>query len=144
MAASKFACAHALHDYKLYSCSVFFILTLLVCLSGGLYKGTEAPQGAAGSAYDAMCSAKRKILAQGTSFCFLFCFVLFCFVLAKKLAFHSLQNSASGCSIHLTNFCVIDGERFDFYLVFSKLNNLLKITVSNNRFRKNKTSSRTN
>lgn len=68
----------------------------------------------------------------------------FCFVLAKKLAFHSLQNSASGCSIHLTNFCVIDGERFDFYLVFSKLHNLLKITVSNNRFRKNKTSSRTN
>lgn len=33
-------------------------------LLGGLYKGTEALQGAAGSAYDAMCSAKRKILAQ--------------------------------------------------------------------------------
>ena len=80
MAVSKFACAHALHDYKFYSCSVFFILTLLVYLSGGLYKGTEAPQGAAGSAYDAMCSAKRKILAQGTSFFFLvFFFVLFCF-----------------------------------------------------------------
>ena len=74
MAATKFACAHAVHDYKFYSCSVFLILTLLVCLSGGLYKGTEAPQGAAGSAYDAMCSAKRKILAQGTSFFFLFCF----------------------------------------------------------------------
>lgn len=33
-------------------------------LLGGLYKGTHAPQGAAGSAYDAMCSAKIKILAD--------------------------------------------------------------------------------
>ena len=80
MAVSKFALAQALHYYKFYGCSVFFILTLLVCLSGGLYKGTEAPQGAAGSAYDAMCSAKIKMLAQGTSFFFfVLCFVLFCF-----------------------------------------------------------------
>ncbi|XP_068686388.1 uncharacterized protein [Montipora foliosa] len=33
-------------------------------LLGGLYKGTQAPQGAAGSAFDAMCSAKVKILAE--------------------------------------------------------------------------------
>lgn len=33
--------------------------------SGGLYKGTQAPQGAAGSAYDAMSGAKVKILADG-------------------------------------------------------------------------------
>ena len=33
--------------------------------SGGLYKGTQAPQGAAGSAYDAMSGAKIKILADG-------------------------------------------------------------------------------
>lgn len=74
MAVSKFACAQALHDSKFYTFSVFFILMSLVCLSGGLYKGTEAPQGAAGSAYDAMCSAKIKILAQGTSFFFFFFF----------------------------------------------------------------------
>lgn len=33
-------------------------------LLGGLYKGTQAPQGAAGSAYDAMCDVKIKILAD--------------------------------------------------------------------------------
>ncbi|XP_078380491.1 uncharacterized protein LOC144663421 [Oculina patagonica] len=33
-------------------------------LLGGLYKGTQAPQGAAGSAYDAMSGAKIKILAD--------------------------------------------------------------------------------
>lgn len=33
-------------------------------LLGGLYKGTQAPQGAAGSAYDAMCPAKLKMLAD--------------------------------------------------------------------------------
>lgn len=33
-------------------------------LLGGLYKGTQAPQGAAGSAYDAMSGAKVKILAD--------------------------------------------------------------------------------
>ncbi|CAH3106479.1 unnamed protein product [Porites lobata] len=34
-------------------------------LLGGLYKGTQAPQGAAGSAYDDMCASKIKILADG-------------------------------------------------------------------------------
>mgnify|MGYP000397496322 CR=1 FL=1 len=34
-------------------------------LLGGLYKGTQAPQGAAGSAYDTMSAAKIKILADG-------------------------------------------------------------------------------
>ena len=34
-------------------------------LLGGLYKGTQAPQGAAGSAYDAMSGAKIKILGEG-------------------------------------------------------------------------------
>ena len=34
-------------------------------LLGGLYKGTQAPQGAAGSAYDAMSGAKIKILGDG-------------------------------------------------------------------------------
>ncbi|XP_073256647.1 uncharacterized protein [Porites lutea] len=33
-------------------------------LLGGLYKGTQAPQGAGGSAYDAMCASKIKILAD--------------------------------------------------------------------------------
>ncbi|KAJ7392756.1 hypothetical protein OS493_010411 [Desmophyllum pertusum] len=33
-------------------------------LLGGLYKGTQAPQGAAGSAYDAMSGAKIKILGE--------------------------------------------------------------------------------
>lgn len=33
-------------------------------LLGGLYKGTQAPQGAAGSAYDAMSAAKIKILGD--------------------------------------------------------------------------------
>ena len=89
MAVSKFACAQALHGSKFYSCSVF-ILTLLICLSGGLYKGTEAPQGAAGSAYDAMCSAKINILAQGTSF-FFFLFFVFCFVLFWQKNLYSIH-----------------------------------------------------
>lgn len=41
------------------------IIYLYVAISGGLYKGTQAPQGAAGSAYDAMSGAKIKILADG-------------------------------------------------------------------------------
>lgn len=39
-------------------------LTVFLLL-GGLYKGTQAPQGAAGSAYDSMSAAKIKILADG-------------------------------------------------------------------------------
>lgn len=42
-----------------------YLYMLLMLLSGGLYKGTQAPQGAAGSAYDAMSGAKVKILADG-------------------------------------------------------------------------------
>ena len=32
---------------------------------GGLYEGSQAPQGAGGSAYDAMSSAKINILKDG-------------------------------------------------------------------------------
>ena len=49
---------------------VFLFHLIILCLCfwpGGLYKGTQAPQGAAGSAYDAMSSAKIKIFSDGNT-----------------------------------------------------------------------------
>ena len=44
---------------------IYISFSYFLIFKGGLYKGTQAPQGAAGSAYDAMCASKIKILADG-------------------------------------------------------------------------------
>ena len=42
-----------------------FSVSYFLIFKGGLYKETQASQGAAGSAYDDMCASKIKILADG-------------------------------------------------------------------------------
>ena len=44
---------------------IYISFSYFLIFKGGLYKGTQAPQGAAGSAYDSMCASKIKILADG-------------------------------------------------------------------------------
>ena len=45
---------------------IYISFSYFLIFKGGLYKGTQAPQGAAGSAYyDDMCASKIKILADG-------------------------------------------------------------------------------
>ena len=46
-------------------CDIHFsFLFWFLIFKGGLYKGTQAPQGAAGSAYDAMYASEIKVLAD--------------------------------------------------------------------------------
>ena len=44
---------------------IYISFSYFVIFKGGLYKETQASQGAAGSAYDDMCASKMKILSDG-------------------------------------------------------------------------------
>ena len=62
-----------------------FGVSYFLIFKGGLYKETQASQGAAGSAYDDMCASKMKILSDGKDLqaskylwaCLLPCFVIY-------------------------------------------------------------------